>query len=760
MGKVLFWGLVLWFGFGGTHLRARGYVHPLALARPDPKSWEYLSKSDTTAITLASGKKLFLAGRYDVRSTLWSDYSLAYRDRHWMVLNVGQKYGRCFHVHKFGAVSRWTGSAMSVDAGTYFAWLDIEKQLTAIDVASGEKRTLTGLPTRTYSLKGDKTLDPRPIWRDGGVIHDAERNRVVFLIYETHNEYLPFWQRRANRGGYQIVEVNLDDGSMNAISGPQKLQGGTLSWDLSLKRGEVFVVAYTGHQKDESQKKYVLEVRSLDARLLRTLPLPEKGVQGIWLSPDETRLLIERRDGGLSIVDLETSETVEGPSRGDVAGGDSAAWSPSGDTIAYLDRWELWLYDVAEKKKERIAYREPVGFISASGKYGAYWNQRPTWSPDGTMIAVNIGGGDCEETGLFDAPTLIIDLKRRLAMILPKYVRCISWIPHPRAFAGGSGDFLKGQPSLAWKFHSGETLHYQIGNTTRIDMGKNQLNHHMTLDTTWNVGEVEYGIAEITTSIDRIQFHASGEVFSQKVEVKYDSSTGKATGTFVGSAVADLLNSVVGSSADLKVDSAGRVISHRWPEKWGTLFYTQATGEVAGFYGRHIMAEPGFRHALLLPLVAVPSTAVPVGQTWNHHSISEMSDGCTELSRCSKYSYEGEREREGSAVAALKLTIGQSLTLHASDGKFRKMPFGQYQGEAYFDHVNGRLVQATISAKPRADWPVPRRLPPSPHEYQITLRKEPNKSIRQNGTENRKETSTEHPQSCLSMPEDAPVVHR
>jgi hypothetical protein len=56
----------------------------------------------------------------------------------------------------------------------------------------------------------------------------------------------------------------------------------------------------------------------------------------------------------------------------------------------------------------------------------------------------------------------------------------------------------------------------------------------MAVATTWSVLRVEDENAAIAVSIDRIRFEAVGEVFGERIDVKYDSSTGKARGTFVG----------------------------------------------------------------------------------------------------------------------------------------------------------------------------------------------------------------------------------
>ena len=392
--------------------RPKTFPHELTPEGPEPVGWEYVEADDTTEITLASGKKLFLHGRFDVRSTLWGEHSLVYCTRpHWKVLEVGDKHGWWLFVQRLRAWSVKSGPSLSVDGKTCFLWLDIEKQLTAIDVSSGKMRTLTHLPTKTMNYKADRRLDPGPVWRDKGVVHDAERNRVLFLI-QKRPLYLPWLLPLGGR--YQIVAVDLDSGRMQALSGSRKLKGGVRCWDLSLKRGELYIKMEKGGP----------QVRTLEGQLLRTLPTPKGGVWSMWLSPDEQTLLLEGWDGGFALIDLEKNQMSDGPSHGH-----SAVWSPDGRTIAYLDRWQLWLYNVATRTSSLLASREPTHLERGPG----YW-ERPAWSPDGNMLAANIGGDYPTDSKQLDAPTLIIGLKDHTAMVFPDYINQILWVPHPNAF--------------------------------------------------------------------------------------------------------------------------------------------------------------------------------------------------------------------------------------------------------------------------------------------------------------------------------------
>ena len=397
---------------------------------PSFQDKKYIEPNNITQIKLDSGKKLFLTGKFEVRSILWGEHSIIYYARsNFKVLDVGRSSSWTLHKNSFKSWSRLSGPSLSAKGKTCFLWLDIKEQLTAFDVASGKRKSLTKLPSHIWNYKGDKHLDPQPVWRDRGIVHDLEQNRLIFLIQEESNKDVAFWQRRSSRGGYQIAAVNPDTSKMTFLSGTNKLKGKAYSWDMSLKRKEMYILVL----KDE---QLVLEVRALDGQLKRTMPLPEEGAVSLQLSPDEKMLLVEKRrdirrrgeilGGGFVLIDLKTNRKIDGPSSGYCG-----AWSPDGQIVAYLDNWQLWFYDVAKRTNALIAFRESTGSTPESTP--PYW-ERPVWSSDSKMLAVNIGGDYIKNTNQLDAPTLIIDLQRQYAMIFQDYARDICWIPNPRPF--------------------------------------------------------------------------------------------------------------------------------------------------------------------------------------------------------------------------------------------------------------------------------------------------------------------------------------
>ena len=410
--------------FGGCYPPI-GPDNPISLPQSFT-SWFYDEPNQTTHITLISGNKLIINGRFEIQTTLWGNNSLMWASGNkFMVLDSDQSSLWTLYQNKRN--HNWLrpcGPSISANGKYCFLWLNISKQLMAIEIATGKQQWLTKLPRRIENLENfSKTLDPKPVWRSQGVVHDPKNNRLIFLIQEQVNYRTNFWQRRPNRGGYQIISLNLDTNKSTPLSGPDMIKGRAYSWDVSLQRREMYISVTREGER-------FLEIWNLDDRQLRKIvPQSKEGIRRLCLSPDEQTLLVENLKsgdlyGGLSfnLIDLKTFKTVPGPSHGQ-----SASWSPDGCLISYLENGRLWLYDTQKHTSDLVLHRENP-YVSLA--YGG--QEPPRWSPDGNMLAVNIGG-DYTVDRLFESPTVIIDFTNSIATVLP-YAEEICWIPYPHPF--------------------------------------------------------------------------------------------------------------------------------------------------------------------------------------------------------------------------------------------------------------------------------------------------------------------------------------
>lgn len=255
----------------------------LLLATPDSPP----PQDAVTVVPLSSGRRLFLAGEYRVRDTLPGEYALLFYpsncdpDRDLHCLDAGSNVPRRIHD---APVKQNMGGPVSWSAGfrTAFVWLDQKKQLTAIDMETEQKRSLTHFPSHRGPSCFPNYLDPGPA--DDRVIHDPRRNRVLLVVSESVKD------PPAGSSGCEhwLAAIDLASGQMRSLSGDRRLPGTVEDWDLSLRRGELFVL--TGIGKDSTE----LLVWSLEGRLLRNITLPREGADAIALSPSGKTLLIER----------------------------------------------------------------------------------------------------------------------------------------------------------------------------------------------------------------------------------------------------------------------------------------------------------------------------------------------------------------------------------------------------------------------------------------------------------------------------------
>lgn len=457
--------VVIWAGLFGVlccTAALPAQPEPLALQQRGVPGEEETAAS--TVATLRSGRSLELFGEFRQVESLWDDVSLVYYDAYavWS-LDAGAHEPRRVYQYTRDSKSSGPPPVLSEDGRAWYGWLGISEQLVAMDVQSGERRTLLKLPAHVWNYKLDRHLDPRPVDRVGGcVVEDIENDRLLLVVREERNEQVAPWQRSDERvGGHRLLGVPLSGGEAETLSGPDQLTARTSSWELSLERGEWYVIR-------TARPGWAVDVRGLDGSLSRSISLTGGNFGNLALSPDERWLLVERpsipghpearntvdmtleerRDfarlhhAGFVFVDLETDELREGASFGH-----ACAWSPDGRRVAFLAPWELWMFDVESGESTLLARREgSKGPLDAQPTYVG----RPVWSACGTKLAVMIGGefvrglshveerwfGKLTSPDSMDTPTLLIDFARSEFMVFDTDAREAVWLPVAQPFAG------------------------------------------------------------------------------------------------------------------------------------------------------------------------------------------------------------------------------------------------------------------------------------------------------------------------------------
>lgn len=189
-------------------------------------------------------------------------------------------------------------------------------------------------------------------------------------------------------------------------------------------------LAYGRCDLDDECRLRVVNVRTRRARLLAA-----RGSGPSW-SPDGRRLAFTAGSalewGRLTIVPVRGGRATS-LARGLVI--DAPAWSPDGRYIAFVglrgvdDTAAPWLYVIRPdgrglRKLFAVADDEDV---LGGDEIGAY---RPSWSPDGTLMAVVADAGEA---------LAVVDTRGRVRWRLPnrRLVYGVSWSPHGRRIVFG-----------------------------------------------------------------------------------------------------------------------------------------------------------------------------------------------------------------------------------------------------------------------------------------------------------------------------------
>jgi len=389
-----------------------------------------------TVVALPRGGAVTLVGGWTRRSEMWPDMALAYNgDGQFMVLDGGQRQARL--VHADGGMSE---PAWSADGRTLYAWMGSEGQLTAVDVATGETRSLTSLGKHVWSYEFQEHLDPRPVTCSRGVVEDAAAGRLLLVLREEFNDEVAFWQRREGRGGTSLVSVNLADATLSELVPKGIMPPLFFSWDVALRRQRIFLIGRT-QLAYRPAEGWCVQERDFAGNLIRAIPEPEGRAGKVLVSPDESRLLVERsckpdlgipqatldtmsRDeiasvvrspnGGFVLIDLDSGQVTDGP-----RSGCEAVWSPDGSRIAYADAWGVGLFDVATGDTEWLVEKAPEESSTS-------WIDL-AWSPDGRRLALSTWDRHF---------WLMLDLVEREYLLREGRAQHLIWSRAPRPFGG------------------------------------------------------------------------------------------------------------------------------------------------------------------------------------------------------------------------------------------------------------------------------------------------------------------------------------
>lgn len=398
-----------------------------------------------TILRLPSGREVRFAHKFSQRATLWDDTALIWPwGSQLYVLDGGSAARRV--AYESGDKYELGGMlSMSDDGSTLFAWLSMADQLVRMDTETGLRKKLFETPTRAVSWCA-RGYDPSPIERIGGVAQHGPN--VLLMTQSSGNDEASRLDEREDRGrGHRLLAVAKDGGGVVDLTGSRTLSGDLISWDVVRSTGELFLLVV-------AQRRHAPELRVIhgDGTPTGRFGCELQGGRELLVSPDERWLIIECREWiagerpsaipasnpelvrlqdatslvpkGLVLVDVANDQFV------DVIGkGYGASWSPDGKRVAWLDDWEMWLYDVETRTKERIFGRE-----AASVDPPAHW-ARPVWSRDGHRLVCMPGGVEQRNDRERDMAAVLVDFARREVVLVPYAIEGAVWCPVAHPFA-------------------------------------------------------------------------------------------------------------------------------------------------------------------------------------------------------------------------------------------------------------------------------------------------------------------------------------
>ncbi|MCI0392801.1 MAG: serine/threonine-protein kinase [Acidobacteria bacterium] len=275
-------------------------------------------------------------------------------------------------------------------------YYEAERNLYALDVASGESRRLTDFPED--STKSEFVVSADNQWLAyhesvanathlfvtplaGGapvqVTHEGEANTTAFWLPD--GERLIYSSRR---NGVNQICVAFRDGrkTIQITFGHEAM----VPWDVTPDGRKIFYIA----EREESDL-YLLDARTGVERRFSTEILAELFPA---FAPDGRSVAFQQlRQGGLVYGSALLSKSLEGSETVRLSeSGFDLRWSPSGDQLAFLrqhkEDYQLW---TARKDgaDARPVVKEKVSFLGYARKqYG--WTSPPnfSWSPDGRRL--------------------------------------------------------------------------------------------------------------------------------------------------------------------------------------------------------------------------------------------------------------------------------------------------------------------------------------------------------------------------------------
>jgi len=367
-----------------------------------------------SGVQLTSGRFLDFDEAYTKCDRLWGSRALIFG--RWRILYPGE-------ANPSDLLPRGRSSPIMGGNPTYakaserlLLWTDVDRQLCAVSLRDKRAVSLTSI-SRGSITWDESVLELLPVRSGPAVVDDPRSNRFFFVL--------------APCDGDDNDVSFLSSVSRNCVAGTMRpdreIQGVVKSWALSPRRQSLYVVK--SHAGACRLIELPIEVVNKGEQSLDAHVILDRCGKDIAISPDENWLLVERperigidpREGpasrslGFYFVNLDGLEKIDGPTSGH-----QGAWSPDGSSVAYLDGWDVRLFDVATRSDRRV-FRIRGASLPSDGPRN---NDGPVWSPEEGTFFVNVGENDGAQ---------VVDLRRKRFLILGEGSQSwqVGWAPMP-----------------------------------------------------------------------------------------------------------------------------------------------------------------------------------------------------------------------------------------------------------------------------------------------------------------------------------------
>ncbi len=400
------------------------------------------STEPSTRVALPNGRMLVIQGRWTRRETMWEDAALLFGRE---LVDAGARETRTIYdPNRHDELE--LHPAFSQDLTSCAVVLDKKNGIAIVDVKSGIARSLLRLPTHLYTWDASH-MEPAPV----GPPQQATASGlwVVALQEETNDEIARWQQEEWRTGGHWFLALlpGTDLSRFVCLSGPSAIPGRLGDWVAAPKAEKIYAII-----DPREPRRCVLQELDLRGRSTGRFDFELRCVHALDLSRDECWLLLERRNhdewwpaheftsspawaelqelvarakSGFALLDLESGAVLEGPSRGH-----SARFSPNNRRIAFLDEWDLCLFDADSRETIHLARREDPPRSDGP----SYWGE-PVWSFDGRRVAWS-PPALMKEGSRKELYTVAFDFSTREVLVLSAYDPS-SWSPVPHPFGAG-----------------------------------------------------------------------------------------------------------------------------------------------------------------------------------------------------------------------------------------------------------------------------------------------------------------------------------